>query len=195
MKEQVPPVLLIRYFHFTTHLSITAYSLIDFTLTIKQYMREQRIEDVGLLKEMTNREVRAGWIREYSEVEAYIADMLKVVMESKIFSSVKVNPLILKAQEYIHQHFYESELSLQRIADMVNVSPSYFSRMFSQETGKTLVEYITHIRMENAKKLLKSTNDKTYEIAQKVGYSDSHYFCNLFKKVTGMTTRQYKTRG
>ncbi|MCF6411530.1 response regulator [Pseudalkalibacillus salsuginis] len=171
------------------------YSLIDFTLTIKQYMREQRIEDVGLLKEMANREVRAGWIREYSEVEAYMADMLKVVMESEIFSSVKVNPLILKAQEYIHQHFYESELSLQRIADMVNVSPSYFSRMFSQETDKTLVEYITHIRMENAKKLLKSTNDKTYEIAQKVGYSDSHYFCNLFKKVTGMTTRQYKTHG
>jgi two-component system response regulator YesN len=78
---------------------------------------------------------------------------------------------------------------------MVNVSPSYFSRMFSKETGKTLVEYITSVRIEHAKKLLKSTNQRTYEIAQRVGYSDSHYFCNLFKKATGMTTRQYKTRG
>ncbi|SEA32904.1 two-component system, response regulator YesN [Thalassobacillus cyri] len=171
------------------------YSLIDFTLTIKQYLKEQEIEDVVLLKEMANREVLAGWIKEYSEVESYIADMLQLVMKSGIFSSGKVNPLIRKAQDYIQEHFNDSELSLQTVADKVNVSPSYFSRMFSKETGKTLVEYITSIRIEHAKKLLKSTNQRTYEIAQRVGYSDSHYFCNLFKKVTGMTTRQYKIRG
>jgi two-component system, response regulator YesN len=128
-------------------------------------------------------------------VNQYIDDMLHLVFESGMQLTNSFNPIINKAKEYIEENYHDSQLSLQSVANLVNVSPSYFSHMFSQETGQTLIEFITMIRMEQAKKLIKSTNDKTYEIAQKVGYSDSHYFCNIFKKVTGMTTREFKKRG
>jgi two-component system, response regulator YesN len=171
------------------------YSLLDFTITIKQYIKETGMEDPVLLQEINTIEMRAGWIREYSEVNRYITEMLQTVFKSAIQSGGSYSPVIHKAMDYIQSHFHDTQLSLQSIANRVNVSPSYFSHMFSQETGQTLVEYITNIRMEHAKRLLKSTNEKTYEIAQKVGYNDSHYFCNLFKKLTGMTTRQFKLRG
>ncbi len=171
------------------------YSLLDFTITIKQYIKETGMENSKLLQEINNIEMRAGWIREYSEVDGYITEMLQTVLKSAIQASGTYSPVIHKAMEYIQTQFHDTQLSLQTIASRVNVSPSYFSHMFSQETGQTLVEYITNIRMEHAKRLLKSTNEKTYEIAQKVGYNDSHYFCNLFKKLTGMTTREFKIRG
>lgn len=171
------------------------YSLIDFTITIKHYIKEVWVNHSDILEEVKKLEMRAGWIRDDSEVYKYISDMLQLVMESGMHSHSKFSPIINKAKEYIDEHFHDSQLSLQSVAKLVNVSPSYFSHMFSQETGQTLIEYITMIRMEQAKRLLKSTNDKTYEIAQIVGYSDSHYFCNLFKKVTGMTTREFKNRG
>jgi two-component system, response regulator YesN len=171
------------------------YSLLDFTITIKQYIKETGMENSELLQDIHNIEMRAGWIREYAEVDRYITEMLQTVFKSAIQANGSFSPVIQKAMEYIQNQFHDTQLSLQSIANRVNVSPSYFSHMFSQETGQTLVEYITNIRMEHAKRLLKSTNEKTYEIAQKVGYNDSHYFCNLFKKLTGMTTRQFKIRG
>lgn len=169
----------------------TYYFLLDFTMTIKHYLMEMDT-DPTTIHELNKMEVNASWVREYPEMLIYIREMLQLIIESRDQMTTKFSPTIIKAKDYVKDHFNDSQLSLQTIANIVNVSPSYFSHMFSQETGQTLIEYITMIRIEHAKELLKTTNDKTYEVAHKVGYSDSHYFCNLFKKVTGMTTREFK---
>lgn len=85
------------------------------------------------------------------------------------------------------------EISLNVVAARVCMSPSYFSTIFSKETGKTFIEYLTEVRMEKAKEYLVCTNRKTSDIAFEIGYKDPHYFSFLFKKTQGCTPKEYRT--
>lgn len=86
-------------------------------------------------------------------------------------------------------------MSLNRLASYVNMSPSYFSSIFSQESGQTFVEYLTEVRMEKAKELLMCSNQKISEIVYQVGYKNSHYFNYIFKKTQNCSPREYRSRG
>lgn len=108
-------------------------------------------------------------------------------------SNDRYGSLILEAKEYIQANFSQSDLSLNRIASHIGVSPSYFSSIFKQETGQSFVEYLTKVRMERACVLLKCTSYRTAEICEQVGYNDSHYFSAAFKKTIGQSPKEYKT--
>lgn len=95
------------------------------------------------------------------------------------------------AVDYIQKHYMEPNLSLNDICSYLNISTSYFSTIFKDMTGGTFLEYLINIRMEKAKELLKNTTLKNYEIAEKVGFSDPHYFGISFKKMTGKTPTEY----
>jgi two-component system response regulator YesN len=76
---------------------------------------------------------------------------------------------------------------------MVFLTPSYLSKLFKQETGLTLTDYITEMRLRKAKYLLKNSPDlKIHEIGAEVGYGDPAYFNKLFKRVVGVTPNEYK---
>ncbi|AOZ93784.1 response regulator [Paenibacillus crassostreae] len=107
-------------------------------------------------------------------------------------STDKYTEMLEQVKEYIRCHYHNNQLSLIDAAEYVSVSPSHLSKVFSQETGQTFIEYVTHIRIRRAMELLKSTHAKSYEIAYQVGYNDAHYFSNLFKKSTGMTTKEFR---
>jgi two-component system response regulator YesN len=64
--------------------------------------------------------------------------------------------------------------------------------MFKRETGKNFVDYLNDIRIEKAKELLKDISLKTYEVAEKVGIPDAHYFSRLFKKYVGITPTEFR---
>ena len=98
----------------------------------------------------------------------------------------------VRAQDYIKDHYRDAELSLNTITKYLSVSTSYFSAIFKAHTGSTFVEYLTNVRMEKAKQLLAFTDYRTYEIAENVGFTDSHYFCVVFKRAIGMTPKQYR---
>ncbi|MEJ8735239.1 MULTISPECIES: response regulator [Mediterraneibacter] len=99
-----------------------------------------------------------------------------------------------KALEYIDQNYQDSSLSLNSVSKALAISTSYFSALFKTQTGETFIEALTKIRMEKAKELLCTTQLKSYEIAEKVGYSDAHYFGSIFKKNEGMTPKEYAKR-
>ena len=103
--------------------------------------------------------------------------------------------LIEKAREYIHQKFAMSDLTLDKVASTVNLSPNYFSSLFNQETGMTFIEYLTDIRMEKAKDYLRCSGRKITDIGFSVGYQDSHYFSYIFKKTQNCTPSQYRLQG
>ncbi|WP_394185953.1 response regulator transcription factor [Metabacillus halosaccharovorans] len=170
----------------------TYYFLMDFTITISHYLKEGEMDRLEVMQEINQLEMKASWIRNYNEVLAFIEEMLHLVLSTRDCLTSKYSSSVQMAIDYINKNFPDSQLSLQTVADAVNVSASYLSHLFSQETGKTLIEYLTNTRIDMAKNLLKSTNNKTYEIADQVGYSDSHYFCKTFKKITGLTTKQFK---
>ncbi|MCM1038999.1 MAG: response regulator [Roseburia sp.] len=97
-----------------------------------------------------------------------------------------------KALEYIEENYTRENLSLNEIAAIMEVTPNYFSAMFSQEMQMTFVEYVTQKRMEKARWLLQETEMRANEIALAVGYKNPHYFSFVFKKTQGCTPREYR---
>lgn len=113
-------------------------------------------------------------------------NLLKIVRSD--FASAQAQ----KAQQYIQEHYSDPKLSLNTITEHLAISTSYFSAIFKSRTGSTFVEYLTKVRMEKAKQILAFTDRRTYETAEDVGFSDPHYFSVAFKRVTGMTPREYR---
>ncbi|MNO19892.1 putative response regulatory protein [compost metagenome] len=88
---------------------------------------------------------------------------------------------------------YNQHADLNMLAGMVFLTPSYLSKLFKQETGLTLTDYVIEIRIRKAKQLLKNAPDlKIHEIGAEVGYPDPAYFNKLFKKIVGLTPNEYK---
>lgn len=100
--------------------------------------------------------------------------------------------LLIQAIGFIDEHYPEESISLDKVARKVNISPNYFSAMFSQEVGQTFVEYLTSKRIKEAKRMLRQTDKRSSEIAFAVGYKDPHYFSFVFKKVSGSTPSEYR---
>lgn len=102
---------------------------------------------------------------------------------------------VRKAVEYIWEHYADPDLGIETLCAYLGVSAAYFSTVFKKETGKTFVKFLTDYRMEQAVELLLSGSEKTYVIAEKVGYSDPNYFSYAFKKQFGMAPSKYKAAG
>lgn len=103
------------------------------------------------------------------------------------------NRSILKtAVDFIDSHYMDEEISLNTVANVANVSSNHFSALFSQNMGQTFIEYLTTLRMNKAKELLRCTGMRSSEIAGEIGYKDAHYFSYLFKKTQGMTPSDYR---
>ena len=100
-----------------------------------------------------------------------------------------------RAKTFIRAHYADSGLSLHMVAAEVGFSPNHFSTVFSQETGQTFVEYLTAVRLEAAKELLRTSDARMSDIAFDVGYQEPHYFSYLFKKHVGVSPREYRSRG
>lgn len=104
---------------------------------------------------------------------------------------IRHTKMIEQIYSYIDKN-YMNELSISTIAEHVFLTPNYVSLIFKQTTNMTVIEYITKIRIEKAKELLKSPDLKIFEIAEMVGYPNPRYFSKVFKKVTSLHPSQYK---
>ena len=124
---------------------------------------------------------------------AYAEKILQKAIEIRDENSGNKNRDILENSiEYIKNHYMDENMSLNAVAQVANISANHFSALFSQNIGQTFIEYLTGIRMEHAKELLRCTGKRASEIALEVGYKDSHYFSYLFKKTQGMTPSDYR---
>jgi len=99
-----------------------------------------------------------------------------------------------KARQYLEDNFTRPELNLNAVAEHVYVSSCYLSHLFKEVTGNNVTEYLNRVRIKKAKQLLKDTNLKIYEIADQVGFRDSHYFGIVFKKMIGLSPGEYRDK-
>ncbi|MEF2591035.1 MAG: response regulator [Blautia obeum] len=144
------------------------------------------------------REDRDELLRQITD-QKFFEDACKVVQKhtDRIFEILsELNTSSSKRQarlaiDYIQKNYMDPDLSLNSICSYLNISTSYFSTIFKDETGETFTEVLIRTRMEKAKELLENTTLKNYEIAEKVGFSDPHYFGISFKKMTGCTPTEY----
>ena len=127
------------------------------------------------------------------QARSYLTSYLKEVIALRDHNTEKRYGKILRqAVSYIDTHFDQEDISLNRVAQTVGMSPNHFSSIFSQELGTTFIEYLIGKRMERAKELLRTTQLRSSEVAYRVGYRDPHYFSSTFKKIQGMTPREYR---
>ena len=127
---------------------------------------------------------------------SYVISLFREVMEIRDCHTKEHNSDIVElAKKYIDENYSDEDLSLNTVAAEVNVSPNHLSAIFSQKTGHTFIRYLTDVRMNRAKELLKCTTMRSSEISEKVGYKDPHYFSHLFKKNQGCTPTQYREEG
>jgi len=95
------------------------------------------------------------------------------------------------AIDYIEKNYANTQLNLNSVCSYLGISTSRFSAIFKEATKATFMDVLIKTRMEKAMELLENTDLKNYEIAERVGFSDPHYFSLSFKKVTGMTPTEY----
>lgn len=103
------------------------------------------------------------------------------------------NQVIVNVKEYIQKNF-QSDINIISIATRININPDYLGKLFRKYTGMGLMEYLTNVRIETAKKMIVSTDIKISEIARNVGFNDFSYFANRFKKATGDLPSKYRSR-
>lgn len=104
----------------------------------------------------------------------------------------EMDSIIIGAKKYIKEN-YNKDLSLEEVAHNMAVSPYYFSKLFKKKTGENFIDYVTKVRIKKAQGLLRETGKSIKMIAHCVGYNDPNYFSRVFKKITGMSPREFKS--
>ena len=121
--------------------------------------------------------------------------ILKAITLNEIIKKERVNSskiLVEKAKEYIKINYKDYDISVEKLCSNLHVSQTYFSTIFKKETDMSFVNYLTDVRIDEAVKLLNTTDDKTYIIATKVGYQEANYFSYVFKKKFGISPSRYR---
>lgn len=129
---------------------------------------------------------------EKSAMDYIVRIMNKALVLREKRASSRYEDVVSEVIHYIEDNYAQEELSLNLLASHVNFSPNHLSMIFSQQTGQTLIRYLTDYRMNRAKELLRCSSKKSSVISMEVGYKDPHYFSYLFKKTQGMTPTQYR---
>ncbi|TNJ62036.1 helix-turn-helix domain-containing protein [Paenibacillus hemerocallicola] len=101
--------------------------------------------------------------------------------------------IVAKIMNYVAAHL-KDDLSREELAEKVYLNPSYLSRLFKKETGQSLSDYIGQVRMEEARRLLSQTNMKIVQVAEESGYRNVSHFTKMFKRMTGVTPQEYRSK-
>ncbi|WP_251551474.1 response regulator transcription factor [Neobacillus muris] len=145
-------------------------------------------EEPELLAEALNMTRHAGnFVQLKDSIKQWV---LKVMSKITVLKAEQQNP-VLESKKWIKNNLHEN-ITIKKIAQQVYMNPNYFCDYFKAQTGETVLDYVTTVRLEKAKELLTNSDLKIAEIAISVGYHDTKYFRRLFKQWLGQTPSQYR---
>lgn len=133
-------------------------------------------------------------VEKNEDLKQYLLEVtfkMNAAMEEERSNTTK--NVIQEARQYINDNYQDPELSVDKICNYLHMSAAYFSTMFKRETGQAYIAYLTEVRLNHAVELLLTTEDKTYIIAEKVGYPEQNYFSYVFKKKFGVSPTRYRS--
>ena len=125
------------------------------------------------------------------ELEQCFEKAIQIIMDSKNKKEDIRNYTIKKAITFIREHYMEN-ISLDLLAEHLEITPEYLSTLFNKEVGINFSIFLKRFRISQAKRLLKGTDKKIYEIAAEVGYNDPKYFNRVFKEEIGISPGDYR---
>ena len=140
---------------------------------------------------------QTGSVDELAEIERRIGEPVAQIeslagnFASCLRDFVPPSRIVVRTRRYIREHYGDPDIDLAKIAEYSEVSKNHLSWEFARETGENVTDFITRIRIQEAKKLLLETNLRAYEIAERTGYANVETFCRAFRKVTGTSPRRY----
>ncbi len=168
------------------HVQFTTKAFIEKINVTKEVIKSDLITDVSLVDAISSMD----------GTKQYVSNLLHKALQIRDqISRCRYSSMMDKAIGYMKNHFADHDIDLKTVAQVANISATYFSGVFSQQMGKTFVEYLTELRMQLARELLRCSDKSSGEIAYEVGYKDSHYFSFLFKKINGCSPREYRAGG
>ncbi|HIU74738.1 MAG TPA: response regulator [Candidatus Pelethocola excrementipullorum] len=170
------------YYHFMKDNKVSRQIFLDSIIRLMVLISSVQEEelDIPKLKELV----------EETETPKEILDLvgsLTFPSTHDVSSHTQIN----LALAYIGEHFTE-DLYLEDVAKEVYLSPGYLCRIFKSETGYSFKEYIHKLRIEKAQEMIRESDYKYYEIAEKVGYKNYKYFSSYFNKITGCSAKEYR---
>ncbi len=128
------------------------------------------------------------------KMEAVLTSVRKLHKVHSPEAPATVSAIVARLMRHIESYYDDPELTLQGVADVFQMSPSYLTRLMRQELDMSFVDYLTEVRLNRAIELMtgEATEVKLYEIAAAVGYTSQHYFSRVFKKKMGVAPLEYK---
>ena len=171
------------------------YLTMDCYFIMARFLKEMGKNPHEIEQKIGNINAAVGKLQSAEDARSYLTIYLKEVIRIRENNASSKNSQLLKnALAYIDSHYTQSSLSLQDTAEAAGLSPNRFSTLFSHEMGMTFIDYLTRRRIEHACRLLMTTDLRSSEIAYQSGYNDPHYFSAAFKKVQGMSPKEYRRR-
>lgn len=142
----------------------------------------ERGADTDMVLRMNNKLIQSIMAsHDIYDIGYIFQDNMEIFTDSLFYNSDKSNRSIKKITEYIAGHFADN-ISLNELAEIFHLNPSYLSALFKQVTGLSFKDYLNQIRTEEAKRLLADTDYSIMEIAVACGFNDQSYFTKVFKK-------------
>ena len=167
------------------------YLYTELFFVVHEFCQENRIPLPESLRQEDLLEKRILLTNSVDDFLTLACQLCEEVMEVRPGGS-RHTPSAEQARAYIDRHYMDPELSLSSVANAVSVSPNHLSTLFKSKIGVGFSEYLTEVRIRQAKRLLITSDLRVSEVGERVGYQNMEYFSMLFKKNTGQTPSQYR---
>ena len=160
-----------------------ARKFMDLGLNIHSYYERDLMDPYKVIERFDTIDAIQNWM---TNIVLYCMGELRDKRQSSVKSVVS------RVQDYISANYMNPDISLNSIADHVFLNAAYLSKLYKKETGENYLEFLTRLRIEKAKQMLRTTNTRSSDIGSAVGYPNPQYFATLFKKTVGLTPVEYR---
>jgi two-component system response regulator YesN len=168
-------------------------AFIDFLAIGKNIREKYHLDDVTALSEKKFDYATFFDLLFIGDVELYIRNIFLALLAGRQSEEITYSFIVKKCITFIQQN-YTKNITLTDAAENADVSHSYLSFIFKQETGINFNIWLSKFRVEEAKKLLRNTNMRIYQVAEKVGFSNPYYFSKVFKESAGQSCKEYRNK-
>ncbi|MBU3113986.1 helix-turn-helix domain-containing protein [Clostridium lacusfryxellense] len=170
------------------NLCFSVIMCIVFVLNENNEVLNSCYKDVDLIWEKIFRFETIGDAREWIK-KLVISANEKILSKS----SSKYKLIVEEIKKFAKKNYMKG-INIETISDNLNYTPNYLSYVFKKESGETIADYISNLKIEKAKEMLLDIRYKIYDISKSLAFSNAAYFCSVFKKVTSMTPNEYRER-